>query len=179
VARLRGVVGRKGSQLFLAPPPLFPPSQNILQQNERSTFVWILFMVLTLYLKLLAYLKSKPVVLHPRDGELTMPLYTFQENFPSGSDSNMPFLHIPKRTISSYLASTYLLFCGSLFLTTEKVRTLRCGIKDESFAVSKQRSVRATCCFTTHNLYVTSDNSWTLLHIIHVSQNGSNFRPYN
>jgi hypothetical protein len=115
-------------------------------------------MVLTLYLKILAYVKSKPVLLHPHDGELIMLLYTSKENFPRGPDSNMPFLHIPKRTISSCLASTYLLFCGFLYLTAEKLRSLRCGIKDENFAVSNQRRVRATCSFVTHNLYVTYDN---------------------
>jgi hypothetical protein len=178
-AHLRGMGGRKGSFYPpTSPPP--PPSHNVHQQNERIIFVRILFVVLTFYLKILPYIKSKPVLLKLYDFGLIMLLYTFQENFPSNSDSNMPFLHVTKRTIISCLASTYLLFCGSLFLIAENVRSLRCGIKDERFAVFNQRRVRETCCFATHNLYDTSDNSWPLLNFIYVvSQNGSNFLPYN
>jgi len=90
---LRAMERRKGSYLSLAPPP----SQNILQQNEIIIFVRILFVVLTLYFKILAYIKSKPVLLKLYDCGLIMFLYTFQENFLSGSDSNMPFFHIPKK----------------------------------------------------------------------------------
>jgi hypothetical protein len=48
-----------------------------------------------------------------------------QESSLSGSDSNMPSLHIPKRIISSCFASTYLLLCDSLFRTLENIRSLR------------------------------------------------------
>jgi len=49
-------------------------------------------------------------------------LHIPRKKFPSGSDSNMPIRHIPKITIRSCLVSTYLLFCGSLFLIAEDLR---------------------------------------------------------